>query len=412
MRSLWLALVLCAALPALAEGKLLIIGGALKSSSADVYRAFIDAVPAGAQIGIVPVASGRPAKYAAMVQQDLQAYGVAADRIHILPLAEVDDPGTGFDESQWRDRGYDADWVASLKPVRAFWFVGGDQTRILRALRRDGQDSPLAQFMRRQLAGGGIVAGTSAGAAMMSEQMIAGGDSVSALLDEPATDYRDMSDQEAGPLIVQPGMGFLPTALVDQHFDRKARLGRLAAALCQTRSPWALGVDEDSAALVDLGQRRLTALGNGNLTLLKADQLQCHKAGPGYRTIEGLALWLLARGDSMALDFSRFSVAAGKSATVGREAFSAPVRQGGGMALANGRLDESLGFELLDNASARELTRASLVAASDGLHWLEYRFAQSPDSQGYWGYLDGTKDSYSLHNVAFSIHRQLLEVRR
>lgn len=310
------------------------------------------------------------------------------------------------------DQAYDPRWVDSLTPVRAFWFVGGDQTRILRALRRDGQDSPLARFMRQQLAAGGIVAGTSAGAAMMSAQMIAGGDSASALLDNPASDYRHMGDQEAGPLILQPGMGFLPAALVDQHFDRKARLGRLAAALCETRSPWALGVDEDSAALVDLQQRRLLALGNGNLTLLKADQLRCEKANQGYRAIDGLALWLLARGDAMSLDFAHFSVAPGKSATVGREAFAAPVQTGGGLALANGRLDESLGFELLDNARATELTRTTLVARTDGLHGLEYRFRQQAGSQGYWGYLDGTKDSYSVHNVAFSFHRKLLEVKR
>ena len=65
----------------------------------------------------------------------------------------------------------------------------------------------------------------------MSRDMIAGGVSFTALLEPLASAYSDSEDQDSGRLFLSRGLGFLPDGLVDQHFDRKARLGRLVRAL-------------------------------------------------------------------------------------------------------------------------------------------------------------------------------------
>lgn len=385
-----------------AGGKLLVVGGALTSSNAQVYRAFIDHAQGG-DFAIVPVASGKPVRYAHQFKRDLMRYGVDEQRIHLVPLAVKDDPDTDRDESTWARNAYSASVVESLAQVRHFWFVGGDQTRITQTLLdENGSDSPLLAHIRKQLAGGGMVGGTSAGAAMMSERMIAAGDSVSALLKPVTADYAGMAAQENGALYLSQGLGFWPGVLVDQHFDRKARLGRLAAALCEVPGVDGIGIDEDTAALVDLHTGEVTALGRGNVTLLSAESMACDWRA-GQRSIANLNLTLMSRGDLLLLSNHRFTPAQGKDKTRGDEAFGGKALVGGGMAVGNQRLDELLGFDLLDNADAAEVERWTQVTTKTGIASIRYLFAEQPESQGYWGYVDGTKDMYSAHKVRFSI---------
>lgn len=391
-------------------GKLLVVGGALKSSTSDVYRAFIDSIAESQRIAIVPVASGRPHTYAQKMVSDLIRYGVAPERIVVLPLALMDDPATPQDESRWlANAERDSVWN-NLGEVGGFWFVGGDQTRITAALRPNGKDTAMASWMRARLAQGAIVAGTSAGAAMMSRKMIASGDSISALMQPATMEYAGMESQENGRLHLNQGMAFFPDVLVDQHFDRKARLGRLTAALCVEKAPWGVGVDEDSALLVDLDAGRWRALGNGNVTLLNSSAITCLRTAKHYR-ISGLKLWLLARGDEFVPSGMQLTPLATKQATVGREAFSHHVWPAGGPALGNGRLDEALGFDLLDNDRQTEISRWTWLKHEQVQHLIEYRFTQGPEARGFWAYLDGTKDSYSAAAVDYRLEYERQEAK-
>lgn len=391
-------------------GKLLVVGGALKSSSSDVYQAFIASVAPEQRIAIVPVASGRPHTYAQKMVKDLLRYGVASERIVVLPLALIDDPATAEDESLWRSNAAKPSVWREGPSVGGFWFVGGDQTRITAALRPDGKDSAMAAWMRTRLADGAIIAGTSAGAAMMSELMIAGGDSISALMKTASREYAGMESQENGRLYLNQGMGFWPGVLVDQHFDRKARLGRLTAAMCTDKSPWGVGVDEDTALLVDLARGHWQALGNGNVTLLNSAAIDCQRSEQRFH-ISGLTLWMLARGDQFLSATRTLITAAGKQPTVGREAFAHEVWSAGGPAVGNARLDETLGFDLLDNENQSQLSRWTWLKLAGTEHLIEYRFTQGPDAQGYWAYLDGTKDSYSAAEVDYRLEYTRVETK-
>ncbi len=392
-------LVLCApALPAWADGSLLIVGGALKEDNAAVHRALIGAMPPKGKMVIVPVASGRPAKSAADFAASLQKYGLSEDRLAVYPLAVRDDGSTDdVDESRWERNAWNTESVAAVSDAAGFWFTGGDQVRITSTLLGDeGEESPLLTLVRKRLAEGAVVGGTSAGAAIMSRHMIAGGISFTALLEPLTGAYSDSEDQDSGRLYLTEGLGFLENGVVDQHFDRKARLGRLVRALAATGQARGFGIDENTALLVQPGFDTATVLGGGSVVLLDAKNARF--SFDSGTLASGLRLGVIAPGVRFRL--SDFSLLDGQGdATVGNEYFGYEPLQGGGMALANSRLNQALGFDLLDNDSVKQLDRYSI---DDEGRIIVYRFRQTADSAGYWS-SEGSADRYTVVNVGLDI---------
>ena len=381
-----------------ADGTLLIVGGALAEDNAPVHHALIEALPSHGPLVIVPVASGRPARAAQGFADSLVRHGLARDRIEVFPLAVRDDTATAnVDESTWRENAWASAKIERVRDAAGFWFTGGDQVRITQSLRNaEGEESPLLALIRARLAAGAAVGGSSAGAAIMSRDMIAGGVSFTALLEPLASAYSDSEDQDSGRLYLTRGLGFLPGGLVDQHFDRKARLGRLVRAMVATGQARGFGIDEDTALQVRLGEDSATVLGRGSVTLIDAAGARF-----GFGTsalVSGLEISVMAPGSRFRL--SNFALLTNPGdATVGNEYFGYTPMQGGGMALANPRLDQALGHDLLDNDAVRVLNRYSIDA--DG-RVLVYRFTQTGRSAGFWR-SDGARDHYTAVRVRFDI---------
>jgi len=388
-----------------AGGTLLIVGGALSRDNAAVHDALVEALLPEGPLVIVPAASGRPARSAADFTESLAQHGLSRERIRVFPLAVRDDAGTpDVDESAWKDNAWSAEQVDRVRDAAGFWFTGGDQVRITQTLRNAaGEESPLLALIRERLAAGAVVAGSSAGAAIMSRDMIAGGVSFSALLEPLSATYSDTEDQDSGRLYLSQGLGFLPDGLVDQHFDRKARLGRLVRAMAATGQARGYGIDEDTALLLRLGSDRGRVLGRGNVTLIDASNARFGFATPVLAS--GLEIGVIAPG--VAFRLSDFEPVSGQGdATVGREYFGYEPLQGGGMALANARLDEMLGNDLLDNGATRVLNRYSIDATG---RILVYRFTQTGRSAGYW-LSSGSSDRYTAVRVRFDILRLSAEL--
>jgi cyanophycinase len=112
-----------------------------------------------------------------------------------------------------------------LAGATGVWFVGGDQNKVTRAYLGTKTQRRLHELLDR----GGVIGGTSAGAAIMSQVMIAGGRS------EPR---------------LSPGLGFLSGAIVDQHFLKRRRQDRLVKAVCARPGHIGLGIDEGTAIVV------------------------------------------------------------------------------------------------------------------------------------------------------------------
>jgi cyanophycinase len=113
------------------------------------------------------------------------------------------------------------------------FFSGGEQLRISSQI----GDTPVEQRVRRLYEAGGLVAGTSAGASMMSETMLVKGTSG--------------ESHRIGDLHMAPGLGFVRDVIIDQHFAERGRFGRLFGAVAHNPRELGIGIDEDTALVLE-----------------------------------------------------------------------------------------------------------------------------------------------------------------
>lgn len=385
-------------------GSLVIVGGGLSRDNAAVYRAFIDRAGSG-RIVVVAAASAAPVESATPFIEALTHYGVSPDRIDIAHIAVVDDPSTAdVDERDWAGGAYVPGEAAKIQAADAIWMTGGDQSRLTRALvAPDGADTPVLAAMRRRLAAGAVIGGTSAGAAVMSRRMIAQGDALTALLSPLMAPGAEELQGGGEPLALTRGFGFMPASLVDQHFGERARLGRLVRALAEQAPDQRVGfgVDEDTALIVDLSTGVGTLAGAGALTVLDGRRAR-FTTRRGRLAADGLRLHVLTAGDTIAIgDALAITPASAKQRIAnGAEAYDHPDHGGVGMAFASTTLETMLGADLLDNTSSRAIERVSFRADGAGVI---YRFAEDSESRGYFGRDQAGRGRYTLSSVVFSV---------
>ncbi len=283
-RTLFAALAL--ALPAVVAadpGPLVIVGGALDPGNEAIYRAILDRRLPGKPICVLPTASGRPKRAMTSYVRDFRRYGGpgAAQGMAITTekAQRVADPKT----------------ITRLDACGGVFFTGGDQSRIADVLRPGGDSSPADVAIRRLWSRGGVVAGTSAGAAMMSDPMIGGGSSSEAF-------ERGVTPQEKSLGVwVRDGMGFLPAALIDQHCLARGRLGRLLVAAAEDGvRRFGLCIDEDTALVVE--GRVARVIGASGVAVLDLAATSRPEGDHGFH--DG-RLWLLGDGDQVDLESGR-----------------------------------------------------------------------------------------------------------
>ncbi len=120
-----------------------------------------------------------------------------------------------------------------LDDAAGIFFTGGDQLRISSQI----GDTPIEKFVREIHERGGLVAGTSAGASVMSETMLVRGSS--------------QESHRIGDLHMAPGLGLMRHVIIDQHFAERGRIGRLLGAVAQNPRVLGIGIDEDTAIVVE-----------------------------------------------------------------------------------------------------------------------------------------------------------------
>ena len=234
------------------KGSLVISGGNLTSSLDRIHLRLIE-LGGGAEhirLAIIPAGSVEPAVSGRENAADFIRLGVPAERIRIFPLAVLDDPASkDIDEAQWIGNGFNEALANDMLDYTAVYFVGGDQIRYTQTLKGPkGEDSPLLSSIRRIYAAGAVIGGSSAGAAMMCDPMICDGYSMKALMNGAA--FKIDSCPEAKGLSLSSGLGFFSGGVVDQHFLKRGRVGRLLMALYAMPKVWlGVGIDEDTAAV-------------------------------------------------------------------------------------------------------------------------------------------------------------------
>jgi cyanophycinase len=216
-------------------------------------------------------------------------------RILVIPTAsEVNETGPMYMELfkelgaksmctpiEQREDCYDEETLRVLGKATGIFITGGNQLRLSTIL----GGTPVARLIRKLNAEGVHVAGTSAGAAIVSEHMIAGGRS-------------GASPRESG-VELAPGLGLTNRVIVDQHFNQRQRMGRLLAALSFNPFACGLGLDENTAAFI-APDGLFEVVGTGTVTVVDPADLK-HSSMSRVRkaeavTLIGLKLHVLAEG--------------------------------------------------------------------------------------------------------------------
>ncbi len=216
-------------------GPLFIIGGH-EDRDPDGRRTILAAIAkrlGGGKLVIATIASHSRTGY-------FDDYRAAFEGLHRGELVEL-----------YLDQRSDADSPATLDLVEGasgIFFTGGNQTRLVSMV----AGTALGAWLARLHEEGGLIAGTSAGASAMSATMLVSGDS-------------DDSGRR-GAVAMAPGLGLMEDTIIDQHFAQRGRIGRLVAALAAAPGSLGLGLDEDTAAVVEDG--KLSVIGSGAAYLL------------------------------------------------------------------------------------------------------------------------------------------------
>lgn len=181
-----------------------------------------------------------------------------------------------------------------LEEATGIFFTGGNQLRLTALL----GGTPVAQLIRKRNASGVTVGGTSAGASILSEHMIAFGDEGSSVI--------------AGSVRLAPGLGLTNRFVIDQHFRERDRLGRLITALAYNPFAIGIGLDEDTAAFIGPDEV-LEVEGTGGVTVVDASEVSFSSADSASEgqpvAILGLKVHVLVEGTTFDLNTRTASAA-------------------------------------------------------------------------------------------------------
>lgn len=222
------------------SGQLVIIGGAEeKDGECKVLREFVRR------------AGGTKARLIIMTAATELPREVGDDYTRIFERLGAED--VRIIDTVTRDDASSSTYLEAVEKATGIFFTGGDQARITSVIK----DTELDAVIHKRYAEGAVIAGTSAGAAVMPDVMIIEGDSTT----NPRAEVVEMG----------PGMGFLPGIVIDQHFSQRGRLGRLIAALAQQPAVLGFGIDEDTAIVVN--QDVIEVIGSGSVTIVDVAEI-------------------------------------------------------------------------------------------------------------------------------------------
>jgi cyanophycinase len=149
-----------------------------------------------------------------------------------------------------------------LDDASVVFFTGGDQLRITSQM----GDTPVYSRVKEIFDRGGTIAGTSAGASVMTESMVVSGDSE--------------ETNKIGDLIkLAPGFGLIGGVVVDQHFAQRGRIGRLLGVVAQNPRILGIGLDENAAIRIRRGS--FQCIGENAVYVLDAGKMQFTNVAEG-----------------------------------------------------------------------------------------------------------------------------------
>ena len=229
-----------------APGTLIIIGGREDKHDGRAILQEVARNADGGKLVIATIATSLPGEIGPEYTRVFKELGVKQTAV-----LDVRDRQDAFQEEN----------VALLDDATVVFFTGGDQLRIVSQV----GDSPLYQRIHDIYKDGGTIAGTSAGASVMSETMMLSG-------------AQDQS-QKLGNLNMAPGFGLLKEVIIDQHFAERGRISRLVAAVAQNPRNLGVGIDENTAIVVRDGY--FDVMGDGGVYVVDGSGISVSNISDG-----------------------------------------------------------------------------------------------------------------------------------
>ena len=220
------------------KGQLFIIGGGKRPP--EMIREMIDisGLRGEGYAVILPMASSEPDTALFYAHLQFEKEGIAREKL----------------VGQFHAKGeYSETAIDSLQNAALIYITGGDQVRFMEM----AGNSPVQMAIQAAYREGAVIAGTSAGAAVMSKMMITGNEFKHP---EYPGEFRTI---EAENMELKEGLGLLPKAIVDQHFVYRMRMNRLISVALENPRRQCIGIDESTAIVVKGKKARV--VGNGQV---------------------------------------------------------------------------------------------------------------------------------------------------
>ncbi len=251
------------------KGKLVLIGGGEDRKGDKLILKEIVRLSGGSRgiIALFTAASQEPAQGIRDYEQAFLELG--AEEVFVLPVNN-------------RREASNRNNIDCLSKATALFMTGGDQLRLTSILGGTLLEKELHSLYQK---GRLVICGTSAGASVMSDTMLVGGEG-----EEPP--------RKEG-IAMAPGLRFLSRAVVDQHFAQRGRINRLLTVLAHNPGILGIGIDENTAVIIRDGCY-LEVIGEQGVTLLDGRTIEAANVteqAPGRAlAITGITLHVLKHG--------------------------------------------------------------------------------------------------------------------
>ena len=239
------------------KGKLIAIGGAEDKGTdlekGEIHRNNLNFFELGILRRVVQEAGGPSARIEVITTASMIPYEVGES--YLNAFGKIGCTNIGLMHIRSRQDAMDEKYIERIRQCDAVMFSGGNQLRLSVT---DGGTEFLAVLKKRYQEENFLLAGTSAGAMAMSNTMIYEGNATRAHL--------------KGEVKITTGLGFITTVIIDSHFEKRGRFGRLAQAVATNPSCIGIGLGEDTAVLITEGNK-LEAFGSGLVVIVDGHEI-------------------------------------------------------------------------------------------------------------------------------------------